>query len=422
MANTLSDRVAAELIAHLFTQPVTRERHMSAPFLSERIQYIAFRREQGKSRGDLRRDAAVLLDVVVLLNITGRDRIGEDEIRRANQRWAQRAKRHSCRIRGPSRSFSRVARGFLRFRGMLAKEILPYGDILDEYCRFLSGLKAFAPLTVENYRYVVSTFLRWFASEHLAFDAITISDVQEFFLELWRVTLKPASIAKFSTILRSFFQFTEAQRITPGLISAGIANPTLRRKKPEPRGPSWKDVKKMLTARTDNSPHSLRMLAVIFLMAIYGLRAIEVCSLRLSDIDWEARIMTVKRAKGGRTQRFPLRKDLANVLVQYIQNERPGCPLESVFVTAVRPYRPVTPYVLRHIVMARMDALHIESSIRGPHALRHSCATELLERGIAWHEIGRFLGQKTCDAVGVYAKSSKASLRAVANFHLDIPL
>jgi integrase/recombinase XerD len=55
---------------------------------------------------------------------------------------------------------------------------------------------------------------------------------------------------------------------------------------------------------------------------------------------------------------------------------------------------------------------------RGPHSLRHACATRLLAEGLSMKEIGDHLGHRKTDTTRVYAKVNLAGLRQVANFNL----
>src|SRR5215470_17525315 len=56
------------------------------------------------------------------------------------------------------------------------------------------------------------------------------------------------------------------------------------------------------------------------------------------------------------------------------------------------------------VVRHRFDALGIRSKGRGPHALRHACATHLLKKGTPLKDIADFLGHRNAKAVGIYAK------------------
>ena len=71
------------------------------------------------------------------------------------------------------------------------------------------------------------------------------------------------------------------------------------------------------------------------------------------------------------------------------------------------------------IVNDRMKCLGIRSKHRGPQAMRHTCATHLLESGASLREIADFLGHSSLQCVGIYAKFDIQPMREVAN--LDLP-
>jgi integrase len=77
-------------------------------------------------------------------------------------------------------------------------------------------------------------------------------------------------------------------------------------------------------------------------------------------------------------------------------------------------------YSLRwtNTIAERFRALNILSPHRGPHSLRHACATRLLAEGLSMKEIGDHLGHRNPDSTRVYAKVDLAGLRQVADFEM----
>jgi site-specific recombinase XerD len=65
-----------------------------------------------------------------------------------------------------------------------------------------------------------------------------------------------------------------------------------------------------------------------------------------------------------------------------------------------------------------MKAAGIQPVHRGPHALRHACATHLLRQGSSLQEIADFLGHRNIDTVGIYARYDTRLLKKVAAFSL----
>ena len=66
----------------------------------------------------------------------------------------------------------------------------------------------------------------------------------------------------------------------------------------------------------------------------------------------------------------------------------------------------------------RLDAAGIQCRRRGPHCLRHACATHLLEQGASLKEIGDLLGHRDANSTRIYAKVHLQQLRRVADFNL----
>ena len=73
--------------------------------------------------------------------------------------------------------------------------------------------------------------------------------------------------------------------------------------------------------------------AILKLLAIYGLRSGEVRGLRLEDIDWTREVLTATRSKQRKTQYHPLVTSIGDAIVSYLQQARPRCRHDEVFVT-----------------------------------------------------------------------------------------
>jgi integrase/recombinase XerD len=74
---------------------------------------------------------------------------------------------------------------------------------------------------------------------------------------------------------------------------------------------------------------------------------------------------------------------------------------------------------LGQVVRRRLRALNVPLPHYGPHALRHACATHLLEQGLSLKEIGDQLGHQSPETTRIYAKVDLAGLRTVADFDLE---
>ena len=68
------------------------------------------------------------------------------------------------------------------------------------------------------------------------------------------------------------------------------------------------------------------------------MRAVDVCNIKLSDIDWNKDIIYIKQQKTGMALNIPLRKSYGNAIVDYILNERPECTSKYLFVRELAPF------------------------------------------------------------------------------------
>jgi integrase/recombinase XerD len=158
--------------------------------------------------------------------------------------------------------------------------------------------------------------------------------------------------------------------------------------------------------------------AILLLVALYGLRSGEVSWLLLDDIDWRTETFVITHSKRGGSQLYPLRRDVGDAILKYLTKVRPRTSCRNVFVTISPPYRPLNRSTLYCIVSTHLNRLGIQCPKKGPHSLRHACATHLLQQGASFKEIGDILGHRHTNSVGAYAKVDLNALRTVAKVSL----
>jgi integrase/recombinase XerD len=151
----------------------------------------------------------------------------------------------------------------------------------------------------------------------------------------------------------------------------------------------------MLANTLTDRPRDVRDRAILMLLAIYGMRSGEVASLQLDHVDWRKRIIRVHRLKRREPQLYPLTASVADALARYIDTVRPKTPHQEIFLRLQAPKRPLTREAIYGIVSRQFLALGVQIAHRGPHALRHACATRLIAEGSTLKEIGDHLGHRS---------------------------
>ncbi|MDR1441254.1 MAG: site-specific integrase [Bifidobacteriaceae bacterium] len=158
------------------------------------------------------------------------------------------------------------------------------------------------------------------------------------------------------------------------------------------------------------SDRSARDAAVVAVIARLGLRAVEVSRLEVGDFDWAGGTVRI-RGKGNRVEKMPLPADVGEVVVAYLRVRPAGTGQARVFL-AFTAGTPLTPAGICHIVCSACRAAGIEEF--GPHTLRHSLGTRLLNEGAGLDQIAQVLRHKSMASTVVYAKADLVSLAAVA--------
>lgn len=153
----------------------------------------------------------------------------------------------------------------------------------------------------------------------------------------------------------------------------------------------------------------------LLLLAKLGLRADEVATLTLDDIDWRAGEILV-RAKGRQRARMPIPPDIGAAIVAYLRNGRPKSSCRRLFVRTLAPHVGfASGCAITMIAKAALDRVGIEGCAhRDAHIFRHSLATELLRSGATLSEIGQLLRHENHDTTRIYAKVDIDALRTLS--------
>ena len=181
-----------------------------------------------------------------------------------------------------------------------------------------------------------------------------------------------------------------------------------------PRGIAPDQVRQLLSRVDRSTAVGRRDYAILLLLARLGLRASEVVSLELGDIDWQAGHLSV-RGKGGRRHQLPLPKDVGEAIVAYLKGGRPRSGCRRVFLTSRAPLRGLAgPSSLDAVVSHALVHTGVDAPTRGAHQFRHGLASEMLRRGASLSEIGELLGHRSPETTKIYTKVDLAALRTLA--------
>lgn len=411
------------MIESIIIRPNARARHLQAPLLTEREDYLAHLFHKGFEISSLRFKASLLIHVLRLLCLSRPRSVTLAELREAAAAWAADTTFHKA-LPASDRTAPAlycVALDFFRYCHLMIEPLAPtqsFPTLLADFTRYLRETKGLAPSTIRSYAARSAEFLNWIARRHDCFPNTSLLDIDDYLESKRAEQLQPRTINVICKGLRALFLFVESERFCLRNIAGSIRGMSVPKYGGSPQGPSWPDVRRLLRFPRKMSPREIRIKAILTLCSIYGLRSSEIVDLRLEDFDWYSETLTVRRGKRGRVQQFPLQFEVGDAVLKYLQVVRPRCACRHLFVTRGYPHKPVLPTTLRPLVAERMISLGINSEKKGTHALRHACATQLLRKGSSLKDIADFLGHRNLASVGVYAKHDPRTLRKVAAFSL----
>lgn len=408
------------MFQELFKYRAVAERHLRAPLAAERERYLQHLQQEGRATETLFRIARELLCVATILEIPFAG-VAASNIAAAGERWAgEQQRRGRAKTDKWSRLlFTSVATNWCRFLGVLIEEFPvreadAFADELNNFADWLQSERGLSESTIAHYTWYIRDLLRWGKTRGWELRNISPTHIDEYLAERSLTGWSRVSTADAASALRVFFRHAFREGWCRTSIAETIQGPRIYRQEGLPSGPAWHDVIRLIESLNTDQPRDIRDRAMILLCAMYGLRSAEVRQLQLDDIDWENGKISVWRPKQQRRHEYPLSPTVGQSIIKYLSEGRPKCPQREVFLSLRAPSRPISGGAIYRAVKNRFAALGIASKRRGPHSLRHACATHLVEEGLSFKEIGDHLGHRSSSATQIYAKVDLHSLRQVA--------
>jgi integrase/recombinase XerD len=268
--------------------------------------------------------------------------------------------------------------------------------MLDELQR-----RNYAQSTADAYVHALKEFAAYY---HRRPDQLGPKEISQFQLHLLRDRkLAVRTVKQRVAAVRFFFIHTLKRPYLPSVF-------------PYPKTPqrlpvilSQEEVQRMMDAATTLSHRTL-------LMTLYstGMRRAEVTRLKVSDIDSQRMMIHIKQGKGGKDRDVPLSPKLLETLREYWRWKKPRVYLFPGEAKQGSNGNHLTPKAVYYACKGAARRAGIHKKV-GPHTLRHSFATHLLEFGADLRTIQLLLGHADIKHTTIYLHRSQRHLRACRN-------
>ena len=305
--------------------------------------------------------------------------------------------------------------GYLDRIGVWARPLKPEatGPVAD-FLRALAEERGLVDRSIERYRYYISRFLKHVRCDGTAegLARLTTEDLDGFIVKMGQFYSR-RTMGGLCACIRGLLRYLYRKGILASDLSAMVISPRYYAFERMPCALPWETVQQLLAAVDTTRPRGCRDLAMMKLLIAYGLRAGEIESLRLQDIDWRRDLLHVRRSKPGRALRLPLVPDVGEAILTYLQKGRPKTKCRELFVRVQSPHTPLRSHV-SNTVTYYMRKAGIKSVRTGAHVIRHSFAVHLIRQGKPLKTITDLLGHANPFTAFHYTKLAVEDLHDVA--------
>ena len=285
-------------------------------------------------------------------------------------------------------------------------------DPVERFLNYLTVEKGLSSNTLEAYRRDIRKFTVYLEENGKNITGFKRSDLSSFINHLRDSGTQASTLARNISAMRSFCKF---------MLLEGIINEDPVENLSTPKG--WKRIPRIigteevstLLKRPEGKKLSLRDRAMLEIIYSSGLRAGEVISIKLNDINFEAGFITVT-GKGSKQRVVPVNDAALKTVREYIEVSRPGILKKgsSKFLFLAKGGKPMTRQRLWQLIKTYSADLSMALS---PHTFRHCFASHLLDGGADLRALQKMLGHTDISTTQIYTKVTPERLKKLHKQH-----
>jgi len=275
--------------------------------------------------------------------------------------------------------------------------------LIEEFLSHLKYERGYSENTISSYKRDLVHFEKHLKQLHISsVISITRPIVSSFVTALVGMGLDPSSVERHIAAVKSFFAYLvrEGQvKINP---TSDIRLP--RKSKRLPKALTMNEAKILV-----ESPKSIRDKAIMELLYATGIRASELISLTMNDVNLDVGFIKCF-GKGGKERIVPMGAAAVSAVREYIDSSRPK--MESNIIFLDKNKKQLTRQGLWFIVKKYVKSSGVRASA-STHTLRHSFATHLLEKGADLRSVQEMLGHSDISTTQIYTSVSRERLKRI---------
>ena len=287
--------------------------------------------------------------------------------------------------------------------------------IIRNYLEYLEIERNYSAHTILSYETDLLSLVQFLRREGIdSFDNVHKESLRAFIGSLLDGGFGQRSVARKIASMRSFFKYLRRQKITEGNPALVLITPKVAK-----RLPSYLDeesVRRLVSLPDQHTPNGKRDTAILELFYSTGIRLSELIGLDIDDLKQEEGLIKV-RGKGRKERIVPVGRKALAAINGYLQEKKKlpakthgkadGYPLFEI-----QEGRRMYPQAVGRMVRKYIGAVS-EIEKKGPHVLRHSFATHMLNHGADLRAVKELLGHESLSTTQVYTHVSSARMKKV---------
>lgn len=287
--------------------------------------------------------------------------------------------------------------------------------------RFLDYLileQSLSDNSVAAYSHDIEMFRQYLSEDenHIPLKDIHQEDIENFFAYLYELGMSASSQARILSGIKKFYSYMIQEKIVVENPTLLISSPSVGRHLPDVL--SYNEICSMIESIDLSQRFGHRNKAIIEVMYGCGLRVSELISLKISNIYKEDEFLRVI-GKGNKERLIPISQSTLKTLFLYIDGDRKHQTVnakcsDTIFIN--KRGNGLTRQMIFLIIKNLADKAGIKKNI-GPHTIRHSFATHLLEGGADLRAVQQMLGHSSISTTEIYTHVSDQYLREVISMY-----
>ncbi len=291
--------------------------------------------------------------------------------------------------------------------------VATFERVLYDYCAYLESGRGYSAHTIKGYKTDVNElfeYLEKIGVQELA--EIKLDALRDFLYELTEKGLSKATMARKSASIRSLSSWAYKQNLIPTDLGLRLRTPKSSRTLPKVVGrESIAMVFELLErAATPENPGALRDRLAVELLYASGARVSELVGLNLSDIDLSRNLLRVL-GKGGKQRMVPFGAPAREALDAWLRDGRVTYENEKSGDALLLTSRGQRVGVRQIYSLVAGLLAETPTGAAGPHSLRHSAATHLLDGGADLRAVQELLGHASLGTTQIYTHVSIERLK-----------